>query len=177
MLVTPWFAAGAGFVVAAALSLNSPRTVLTFRPNTLTCETCHTPAQSLPAAKPGTQMKSVSPARIAGSGTAVTLTVGVHIGTERDGSFDITFMLPAGQARHGWKLGFELPGRSITQVLGAIWRPDVSGDGGVAGRPAEGGYVSPEDPARPSFLVGVSGPPVAPTGCVLNGMTCRFDFG
>src|ERR1700691_4592185 len=54
LLVTPWFAAGAGFVIAAALSLNSPRTFLTYRPNaapgTSTCAGC--PPATGPAPPP-----------------------------------------------------------------------------------------------------------------------------
>ena len=73
LLVTPWFAAGAGFVIAAALSLNAPRTFLTYRPNntpsTSKCATCVAP-ESVPTSKPGVQIRSVNPAVIGGTGAA-----------------------------------------------------------------------------------------------------------
>jgi hypothetical protein len=176
LLVTPWFAAGAGFVIAAALSLNAPRTFLTYRPNntpsTSRCATCAAP-ESVPTSKPGVQIRSVNPAVIGGTGAAGPA-VPIHLGPERDGVFSVTFMLPAGQLRNGWQLRFALPGRSITQVVGAQWRPDAVDDGGVAAGLAQGGYVSPTDPAAVSFMVSASGPPVAPVHCVLNAKPCHF---
>ena len=177
LLVTPWFAAGAGFVIAAALSLNAPRTFLTYRPNdrpnTAKCATCVAP-ESVPTSKPGVQIRSVNPAVIGGLGAAAGPVVPIHLGPEQNGVFSVTITLPAGQARTGWRLRFELPGRSVMAVLGAQWWPDATDDGGMAVRPAAGGYVSPTDPAGVSFKVSVSGAPVAPVGCVLNGKPCRF---
>ncbi|HEY6480969.1 MAG TPA: hypothetical protein VIZ00_13125 [Streptosporangiaceae bacterium] len=177
LLVTPWFAAGAGFVIAAALSLNAPRTFLTYRPNdrpnTAKCATCVAP-ESVPTSKPGVQIRSVNPAVIGGLGAAAGPVVPIHLGPEQNGVSSVTITLPAGQARTGWRLRFELPGRSVMAVLGAQWWPDATDDGGMAVRPAAGGYVSPTDPAGVSFKVSVSGAPVAPVGCVLNGKPCRF---
>jgi hypothetical protein len=175
LLVTPWFAAGAGLVIAAALSLNSPRTFLTYRPNNAPnhskCASCQS-QESVPTSRPGVQIRSVNPARIGGTGAAGPA-VPIQIGPERNGVFSVTFTLPAGPAAHGWNLRFALPGRSITQVLGAQWRPDAADDGGVA-RLTPGGYVSPTNPAAMTVLVSASGPPVAPVDCVLNGQPCHF---
>jgi hypothetical protein len=176
LLVTPWFAAGAGFVIAAALSLNSPRTILTYRPNNAPnqskCADCQSP-ESVPTSKPGVQIKSVDPAAIGGSGGS-GLAVPIQLGPERNGVFSVTFTLPASQAGNDWKLRFALPGRNITQVLGAQWLPDAADDGGEAAKLPQGGYVSPANPAAVSFLVSASGPPVAPVHCVLNGQPCHF---
>jgi hypothetical protein len=35
--------------------------------------------------------------------------------------------------------------------------------------------VSPINPAAVSFLVTAGGPPVAPTGCLLDGRDCHFS--
>ena len=176
LLVTPWFAAGAGFVVAAALSLNSPRTFLTYRHDggsDSKCVSCQSP-ESVPTSRPGVQIKSVNPAPPGGTSPAPILAVPIQLGTEQNGVFSVTFMLPPGQVRNGWKLAFVLPGRSITEVVGAQWRPDAAQDGGVFSEPAEGGYVSPADPDAVSILVSASGTPVTPVQCVLNGQPCRF---
>jgi hypothetical protein len=142
LLVTPWFAAGAGFVIAAALSLNSPRTFLTYRPSTAapsTCADCQ--PESVPTARPGVQIRSAHPARVgpAAAVPAAGLAVPVHVGSERNGVFSVTFMLPARLAGRPWTLRFELPGRSVTEVVGARWHPDASQDGGLAAAPAPGG--------------------------------------
>lgn len=177
LLVTPWFAAGAGFVIAAAISLNAPRTFLTYRPNnapsTSKCADCRSP-ESVPTSKPGVQIRSVNPAVIAGRG-APGPAVPIQVGPEQNGVFSVTFMLPASQAGRDWKLRFALPGRSISAVLGAQWRPDATDDGGEATMLAEGGYVSPTNPAAVSFLVSATGPPAAPVHCVLNGQPCHFS--
>jgi hypothetical protein len=171
LLVTPWFAAGAGFVIAAALSLNAPRTFLTYRPNntptTSKCATCVAP-ESVPTSKPGVQIKSVNPAVIGGNGPA-SPAVRFHLGSERDGAFSVTFTLPAGPPGNGWQLQFALPGRSITGVYGAHWRSGASTDSGVAA-----GNASSAGRAAVSFMVSASGSPVAPAGCVLNAKPCHF---
>jgi hypothetical protein len=182
LLVTPWFAAGAGFVIAAALSLNSPRTFLTYRPSTTpgtSCADCQPAA--VPTARPGVQIRSANPARVGGgrraaAAPAVGPAVPFHLGAEHNGVFSVTFMLPAGQVARPWKLRFELPGRSITEVVGAGWRPNAGEDGGVAAAlgQGQGQYVSPVDPAGVSFLVSAAGPPVRPTGCLLDGRACHF---
>jgi hypothetical protein len=182
LLVTPWFAAGAGFVIAAALSLNAPRTFLTYRPNNAPHDTrcagragpgCPSP-ESVPTSRPGVQIKSVNPA-VLGGGGAPGPVVAIHVGPEHNGAFSVTFTLPAGQARNGWNLRFTLPGKTISEVVGAArWRADAADDGGVAAISPQGGYVSGTDPAGVSLLVSAAGTPAAPVGCVLNGHACRF---
>ncbi|HEY2287584.1 MAG TPA: hypothetical protein VGH88_17730 [Streptosporangiaceae bacterium] len=178
LLVTPWFAAGAGFVIAAALSLNAPRTFLTYRPNDAPnasrCAGCGSP-ESAPTSRPGVQIRSADPAVISGAGAARGPAVPIALGPERNGVFTVTFTLPASQATRNWKLRFMLPGRSITQILGARLQADAADDGGVAIRLGlGGGYVSPANPAAQAFQVSVSGSPLTPVGCVLNGQACHF---
>jgi hypothetical protein len=143
LLVTPWFAAGAGFVIAAALALNSPHTVLTYRPSTTKCHTCTRPG-SLATAKPGVQLKPVKPAHPdPKTGTATHSPagsagpeVGYRVVEQGNGAFAAIITVPAAQARHGWSLRLEFPGRRILQVSGAQWQPAADGDSGMASEQA-----------------------------------------
>jgi hypothetical protein len=161
LLVTPWFAAGAGFVIAAALALNSPHTVLTYRPNTSKCSTCIAPGA--PAnAKPGEVFKPPKPVRTAKAsrkaGAArhgVVIAAGVAVGFQvvwnRNGEFAAIVTVPAQHASRGWRLRFEIPGRRIVQVFGAKWQPGPGGYGGMAST-----FSFQRD------LPGHSGPPTPP---------------
>jgi hypothetical protein len=157
LLVTPWFAAGAGFVIAAGLALNSPHTTLTYRPDTKPCAGNCTTGQargSMPAASPGVQIKTASPAP-AGSGShghgpatrhgqpggqhhggtgsagPAGAGVGYKILFRRLGHFSLLITVPPAQAGHEWSLQFQIPGAQITRVWGAQWQPSGH-DGGVA---------------------------------------------
>jgi hypothetical protein len=167
LLVTPWFAAGAGIVVAAALALNSPRAMLTYRPNTSPCSGC-TAAGALPSAQPGVQIKSAHVDGRAARPAAPALTVGFQVIRGPSGTFSETITIPRGQARNGWRLSFRLPGRTITQVWDALWQPSGPG-GGLASMPGDAG-----GPVGRSFQVFARGTPVTPSGCLLNGHPCRF---
>jgi hypothetical protein len=168
LLVTPWFAAGAGFVIAAAMALNTgPRTFLTYRPNSTKCSTCTAPG-SLATSRPGIEIRSgqVQGTAQPGPGAEVQL----QRGPAEPGIFSVTFVVPGAQARHGWLLRFDLPGRPVTQVWNAQWLPNAAGDGGAArSLPANPGTSAP-----PSFQVSARGTWRLPSGCVLNGRACQF---
>src|SRR5450755_2200713 len=142
LLVTPWFAAGAGFVIAAALALNSPHTVLTYRPHTSKCSTCTSPG-SLATAKPGLHVKAAKPVKPARAGQGAVAAgpgqaagagpeIGFQVVWQRDGAFAAIINVPVAQPRHGWDLRFEIPGRRIIQVQGANWQSAPGGHGGLA---------------------------------------------
>ena len=142
MLVTPWFAAGAGFVIAAALALNSPHTVLTYKPNSIPCAGtgCQAPG-ALPTTRPKVALKQARPAQVSTppsrahhhrtTSPAGTL-VGFREVWQHNGEFAAIITIPAGQAQHGWSLRFRFPGRHVTSVWGALWHASASGDGGLA---------------------------------------------
>jgi hypothetical protein len=161
LLVTPWFAAAAGFVIAAALALNSPHTVLTYRPNTQLCRICKqaTPQRgSLATAAPGVRLKPATPAhghggpKTLGHGSAVGLGISFRVVWRKDGSFGAIITVPAAQARRGWSLRFDIPGTRITQVWGAQWQPAAGGRGGLASMSAHteppGSSPPPGGPGR-----------------------------
>jgi hypothetical protein len=180
LLVTPWFAAGAGFVIAAALALNSPHTVLTYKPNTSTCSTC-VPRQSLATARPGVVLKTPKPAPAVRSDRRPRPAVPAHpapapahpapvpagpalgyrVVWTRHGAFGAIITIPRAEASHGWKLRFEIPGRRILGVWGAQWAPAGGGYGGEAssfGTQPQPGSPGSSGPA-PSPGPGQSGDP------------------
>jgi hypothetical protein len=170
LLVTPWFAAGAGFVIAAAMALNTgPRTFLTYRPNATKCSGCSSAPGSLATSRPGIQIRSGQADGTGRPGGPVGPAVTVQRGPADHGIFYVTFIVPAGQAHNGWRLRFELPGRSVNQVWNALWQPDATGDGGVASIPAEAGST-----VGRTFEVSAVGAWTRPGGCVLNGHACQF---
>jgi len=175
LLVTPWFAAGVGFVIAAALALNSPHTVLTYRPNTTKCSAC-VARGSLATARPGLHFKPprlVQPAHARQGTTAVGADpasvagpeIGFQVVGQQNGTFTAIITVPAARARHGWKLRFRIPGRRIIQVLGADWRPAPGSYGGLASmESAQGGLPgfpgrshSPDPPGAGQLPTGNSG--------------------
>jgi hypothetical protein len=142
MLVTPWFAAGAGFVIAAALALNSPHTVLTYKPNMVPCAgaRCQGPG-ALPTARPKVALKQARPAEVSTppsrthhhrTASPASTLVGFHEVWQHNGEFAAIITIPAQQAQHGWSLRFRFPGRHVTSVWGALWHASASGDGGLA---------------------------------------------
>jgi len=135
--VTPWFAAGAGFVIAAGLALHSPHTVLTYRPNTQPCKHgCEQPVPSGGSAAvvtPGVRIKTPKPVvhprhrhvRPTHGSSAGAL-VGFRVMWHQAGRFGAFITIPAHQARHAWRLRFDIPGTKIVQVWGAPW-PSAAG--------------------------------------------------
>jgi hypothetical protein len=142
MLVTPWFAAGAGFVIAAALALNSPHTVLTYKPNMAPCAgaRCQDPG-ALPTTRPKVQLNQARPAQVSTPPSRTrhhrtTPPAGPLVGfrevSQHNGEFAAIITIPAQQAQRGWNLRFRFPGRHVTSVWGALWHASPSGDGGLA---------------------------------------------
>jgi hypothetical protein len=147
LLVTPWFAAGAGFVIAAGLALNSPHTILTYKPNAVPCRTdCGAPAQSKGSTAvetPGVQIKQDRTARSGKSGhrpgrggpkrvVVIGPEVGFKVLWHKYHEFGAVVSIPARQTTRGWSLRFDLPHTKITMVYGAQWRPSAGGTGGLA---------------------------------------------
>jgi hypothetical protein len=182
MLITPWFAAGAGFVIAAALALNSPHTVLTYKPNTSTCSTCVPSKQSLATAKPGVVLQTPKSGPAARSDrrarpavrapqAPVGSAIGYRVVWQKNGSFAAVVTVPQAAADHGWSLRFEIPGHRILGVWGAQWAPAPGGYGGevssfaTRSRPGSPGSAgSPGSPGSPG-----RGAPSVPPGAGRGG--------
>ncbi len=150
LLVTPWFAAGTGFVIAAGLWIYSPHTVLKFpdaAPGMSLCTSAGCAADppghgagSLTATAPGTHISSpagrirhpAKPAETSHHAANGGLTFKFTVLWQRHGSFGAAITVFGHQPPKAWRLSFDLPGVRIGYVMGVSWRTSASGDGGVA---------------------------------------------
>ncbi len=195
LLVTPWFAAGAGVVIAAALFLNAPHAVLSFAPAPDYVTSCQPDcvsaaavptAGSLTNARPGVQIAPPRPAAprarpSAGQASSVTgVRITFQVQWQQGGAFGALVTVRADHDISGWTVAFAIPAARISHVLGASWQPSATGNGGTAtdpaggqGRSGQGGQSpSPEDSAR--FVIIANGSPARPVDCVFDGASCHF---
>jgi hypothetical protein len=191
LLATPWFAAGAGIVIAAVLAVESP-TALTYGP-TFPIEQCPIqgcggnsgPSAGQPATPgvaqeaPGLRMKggATAPSRRRGRAARGALLT-YQIVRQWSSGFLAQISLPDGAKSGDWSLRFAFPAAHVDRVWGARWQPSGNGDGGTAYGPArpsgdfrgDGG----SDPGQ--LMVSASGTPQAPSDCALDGARCRFAW-
>jgi len=204
LLVTPWFAAASGFVIAVSLWIYSPHPQLAFPDNaTGTSEVPCTPdgcsqhfdrqsAGSL-TIKSGQQFapqhQSAKPAKTQTRGQTRTAASGLAFGyivqPAADGNFWLIVTVTGKHPIKDWRLGFVLPGAHIQTVYGADWQ-EADSHGGTArpftgdpsqqhGAPGDwGGQGGPHDQPGVFFTVLASGKPVAPTRCTFDGASCTF---
>ena len=150
LLVTPWFAAGTGFVVAAGLWIYSPHTVLKFpdaAPGMSLCKSAGCAADplghgagSLTATSPGTHISRPAARIRHPAGPTVTrhdaansgLTFKFTVLWQRHSSFGAAITVSGHKVPKSWQLSFDIPGVRIGSVMGVSWRTSASGDGGVA---------------------------------------------
>jgi hypothetical protein len=162
LLVTPWFAAGTGFVIAAGLWVYSPHTVLRFPSSALGDVPCQSSGctsaagesggGSLAGHGSGERLKSgrAGAARTAHSGrvskdTAVSgLKFDFLVLWHQQNGFAALVTVSGHAVPTSWKLSFLMSGARIGFVTGADWQPSAAGDGGTASalshRHGGGGY-------------------------------------
>jgi Cellulose binding domain len=193
LLATPWFAAGAGIVIAAVLAVESP-TALTYGP-TFPVEQCPIqgcggdsgPSAGQPAtATPGVAQEAPG-LRIKGGATAPSrrraraargALLTYQIVRQWSSGFLAQISLPDAAKSGDWSLRFAFRAAHVDRVWGARWRPSGNGDRGTAYGPArssgdfrgDGG----SDPGQ--LMVSASGTPQAPSDCALDGARCRFAW-
>ena len=183
MLMTPWLAAGAGVVVAAALALHVPHAELTYTPNdpgACSLAECGTIAGG-----------TVPPAQPAGHGRAAELRqrkkdrttrrrtqapgrhparpgrLQVRYQTLRSGPSGFTGLitLSGREVQGSWQLTFRYPGARVVSIDGGAWTVSdgvvtVTGLGhGAAGRTA-------------AITLQASGLPSGPIQCTFDGVAC-----
>jgi hypothetical protein len=147
LLVTPWFAAGAGFVLAAGLWIYSPHTELRFpsanAPYGVPCT-----AQQCGAGNGGGQLATSTPgerishhggsgrtgqADVVGRPSASSgLTFTFSVPWQQNGNFQAVIIVRGRHLPANWRLEFTMPGTNIRWVTGAQWQALPSGDGGTA---------------------------------------------
>jgi len=191
LLLTPWFAAGAGIVIAAAVAVGSPA-ALTYSPSSpvLRCSEsgCVNPAPDHPdvaTAGPGVALKAGGghshsaaaapvPSRAAKAGGRARYRVGYQVITHRRRRFVALITMPSGLASGFWSLAFAFPSARVEQVWGAQWRPSSSGEGGTALWSPQWAGDPLGWPALGQLVIIGRGAPTAPTSCRLNGVRCSF---
>ena len=196
LLVTPWFAAGAGVVIAAGLFLSAPHAVLSFAPAPDYVTAC--PQQCAPApagptagsltnAKPGVQiatpkpaLRRAPPAPPRPSSVTASAKITFRLQWQQGGAFGALITVQADHDIAGWTMAFAIPGARISHVFGASWQPSASGNGGTAADPAGPAGQSGQGPQwQPSadsarFLIIANGPPARPADCLFDGVSCHF---
>ena len=191
LLATPWFAAGAGVVIATVLAVDSP-TALTYGP-TFPTERCpvhgcgsapgHPPGQPA-TATPGVALKApgmemngggTAPAGQPGRATRGGL-LGYQIVRRWSSGFLAMITIPAAARPGAWSLRFAFPAARVDRVWGARWHPFGNGDGGTADGPVPGPGHSRDARGLGAgqVMVSATGTPQTPSGCALDGMSCRF---
>jgi hypothetical protein len=196
LLVTPWFAAGGGIVLAAGLWIYSPHTELKFPASAVNPAEvpCAPPgcgpgpgghANGQPAAsKRGMRMPHRHAAAAGGQNLAVSdLRFRFTILWQRSGMFGAFVSVSGPNLPSSWRLTFQLPGARIGHVIGALWQPAAGGSGGTAYSGTAGtpnGQAVPSNgqqsakPGTITFLVLGTGSPGTPTGCMFNRASCTF---
>jgi len=198
LLVTPWFAAATGFVLAAALWIYSPHTELRLGPpsnaiRVVPCQqdgcgvTTEQGARSLtatsrqPIVRPSTSASHSDLRRVS---AAAGLTFTYLVVWQQPGNFAVMITVTGKRSIRDWRLSFAMPGDQINKVMGASFTA-AGRDAGTAsdmGDQATGddGHDSPGSPGPSgdlpaiSFTVFGQGTPVPPTHCAFNGASCTF---
>jgi hypothetical protein len=202
LVATPWFAAAAGFVLAAGLWMYSPHAQLKFptaEPGTVHCAQsgCTEPsaggAGSLAVTTPGVpiahhhkasaqgrQNADAASARSAAAGLTFTFTM---LG-QRNGTFDAMIAVTGKPAAAHWQLAFQMPTDTIKYVMGANWLSSSDHSGGIAstltgsaGPWGNGDQHRHDGQDGVMFMIVGTGRPVTPSGCFYNGASCSFTVG
>ncbi|HXW88082.1 MAG TPA: hypothetical protein VEJ42_07465 [Streptosporangiaceae bacterium] len=202
LVVSPWFAAGAGFVVAAGAFLYAPHAQLEFgnaigvtQCKLAECnQTTEQGAQGLPAGSGAAPLTDgATPAASAG------LTFRYAVDWQDHGAFQMVLTVTAKHAIGNWHLSFVIPGATRVSVVGAAWKPSGT-DGGTASGTTNGTGSSPhgaahsdwpwpgpsssadapgghggDQPDSVSLIVHGFGVPAAPTNSAFNGAPCQFS--
>lgn len=195
MVVTPWFVAGAGILIAATLVLESPRdAVLSYGPPSPGVQ-CLTPRcaaigpkrlhDALAVARPGVRLNPAGPKGAAAAARALprrsahadAVAVRFRLIQHGQRGFIAVITVHRDKKLGDWTLGFTIPGASISAVLGAKWLPDASADGGVAERqPAD--WSPPQSPSPSPKMARIvifgTGTPGMPAACTFDRRSCVF---
>jgi hypothetical protein len=201
LLVTPWFAAASGFVIAASLWIYSPHAQLQFpnNNNAIHLQPCHNgcaPADSqngsgslASSGKHRLTDSQKSGATGAGNPALSGLTFSYFVVPSPDGKFTIRISVTGKRAIKAWELFFVLPGDRIRGITGADWQRTsrnsgtASGEGGQAGQwtgdwqDGHGRSAGDHQLYGFTFLVSGTGRPVAPTSCRYDRQACAFRAG
>jgi hypothetical protein len=155
LLVTPWFAAGTGFVIATGLWIYSPHTELRFpdsAPGLSVCSSkgCVTdsprdgggslatgaPGQRIAGSQPKSKNKTAKSDVVTSPKPTAGLKFKFIVLWRQGDAFDAYITVSGHSVPASWRLSFEIPGVQIDSVTGVSWQPTSSKDGGTASAPA-----------------------------------------
>jgi hypothetical protein len=195
VVVTPTFAAGLGVVIAAAMSYPMTRTVISYggtppageSPCLVTgCGTGTPDGKGSPAtASPGSHLASPAPAATHPDPSATGAPGGtgpVASGPQPAMQYQtlrqwqsgfigqVTITVPGG-APAGWQLRLSYQSARIIGVWGG--KSSLAGDHTVLVTQGGGDGPSQDGGGSIQVVLAVTGTPGAPSGCALNGRTCR----
>ncbi len=192
LMVTPWFAASAGIVIAAAMAVDSPA-ALTYAPSSpgVRCPTsgCSSPAPGhgpalataspgvaldTPGAEPGRVAAGSGPHPGAAAGAGAVYQVGYQIIRRWPSGFVAMITMPGDLNPGTWSLQFAFPAARVDRVWGALWQPSDNGHGGTALGPWQWHGPAPGGPEARQLTVSATGAPTDPSGCKLDGFSCSF---
>jgi hypothetical protein len=191
-MITPWLAAGAGMVIAAAVAVDSPA-ALTYSPSgpAVRCSVsgCAGPAPDrqpdLATASPGVALRAPGaepdgaaagspgpPHRTGASEPGYQL--GYQVIRRQRRGFVAMITMPGDLKPGSWSLQFGFPSARVDRVWGALWRPSSDGDAGTALGPWQWRGHAPGQPDAQQLTVLATGVPAVPSGCRLDGTSCSF---
>jgi hypothetical protein len=190
-MVTPWFAAGAGIVIAAALAVDSPA-ALTYVPAD---PAVHCPVTGCPgaaptrgpdvaAATPGVPLSAGSAPRAGAApglprrgGAGAAYQVGYRVARRWPSGFLATITMPEDLRPGPWSLQLAFPSARVERVWGARWQPSGNGNAGTVTGPWPGngrgrGGAGPSGDGQ--VMISATGTATTPSACRLDGVSCRF---
>jgi hypothetical protein len=183
-MVTPWFAASAGIVIAAALAVNSPAALM-YVPNApaarCPASRCAGPASGPPGVTtevPGVKLKTgTAPRTGAPAGRHAVYQLGYQVVRSWPGGFVAVITLPADLKPGTWSLRFGFPSARVAHVWGARWQPSRHGRTGTATGSWRPHGHDPYDRGLdgPQLMIFAVGAPTLPSGGRLDGISCVFS--
>ncbi len=206
LLVTPWFAAASGFVIAASLWIYAPQAHLQF-PSGSAIRTqpcigaCSSPSSQDRSRRLATSGKGrLTEPRKSGKRAGAAPNVGRHsrsavsgltfsyyVLPSQQGGFNLMIRVVGQRAIKDWRLAFSLPGDRIHKVSGAVWQRTSRHSGTASGNGQQGQWPGNDGAGDQlsggdhqygfTFFVSGNGSPAGPTDCVYNGQTCVFTNG
>ena len=176
--LAPWFAVSLGIVIAASLSLATPRAALSFPPAKGQCGRpgCSSAPHKTnrgtggPTAAVNRQPTS-RPAMGRGDGSGRSVLVRYRLMTQRRGEF--MAMIQISGLATAWESGlkFALPDARIKSVMWGQWTAGGAGAVTVYGVPSPWPRSSPD---RVRIVITGSGAPQWPRRCAYDGVRCVF---
>ena len=187
LMVTPWFAASAGIVIAAALAVDSPAALM-YVPNApaVRClaSGCTGPASGPPGVTtevPGVKLKTGAAPRPGRAGAPAgrhgVYQLGYQVVRSLKGGFVAVITLPGDLKPGTWSLRFGFPSARVDHVWGARWRPSRHDHAGTATGSWRPNDHEPDNrglDGRQLMILAV-GKPTLPSGGRLDGVSCEFS--